>query len=210
MVDYDQVAFLPAVMLPAVRRRAEEAVPESLDHVQPGFARMPVQRLRLARSELDHHLRDAGGLAADGTVDQELGPRAARRGQELLLVVRRVNAAAAALSRFLGEAPEAARIRVIAFGAVAESRTRRQIAHLFVAAILEQAHAERPQHRLRGVAHEARRLFTVVAVAMPAPGGQVDRVPRLPFVARAAGGGLGAHRVLFPYVEPCSDEVTSP
>src|SRR2546430_9291378 len=52
-----------------------------------------------------------------------------------------------ALSRFLGEAPEAARIRVIAFGAVAETRPRRQIAHLFVAAILEQAHAERPQHR---------------------------------------------------------------
>src|SRR5260370_38781917 len=111
MVVRDQVAVLPAVVLPAVRRRAEEAVPVSLDHVQPGFARMPVQRLRLARSELDHHLRDAGGLAADGTVDQELGSRTARRGEEILLAVRRVNAAAAALPRFLGQAPEAARVK---------------------------------------------------------------------------------------------------
>src|SRR6267378_2133038 len=185
MVDDDQVAFLPAVMLPAVGRRAEKAVPVSLDYVQPGFAGMPVQRLRLARSELDHHLRDARGLAADGTVDQELGSRTARRGKKILLVVRRVNAAATALPRFLGEAPEAARIRVIAFGTVAERRPWRQTAHVFVAAIFEQAHAERPQHRLRGVAHEARRLSAVVAVAMPTPGGKVDRVPRLPCVARA-------------------------
>jgi len=32
----------------------------------------------------------------------------------------------------------------------------------------------------------------------------------LEMVVRDAGGGLGAHPVLFPYVEPCSDEVTSP
>jgi len=54
-----------------------------------------------------------------------------------------------------------------------------------VAAVLDQAHAERPEHRLGGVAHEARGLLAVVAVPMPAPRRNVDRVPRLPFVARA-------------------------
>src|ERR1700740_550997 len=32
----------------------------------------------------------------------------------------------------------------------------------------------------------------------------------LDVVVGDAGGGLGAHRVLFPYEEPCSDQVTSP
>jgi hypothetical protein len=32
----------------------------------------------------------------------------------------------------------------------------------------------------------------------------------LDLVMRDAGGGLGAHPVPFPYVEPCSVEVTSP
>ncbi len=59
---------------------------------------MTVERLRLARRELDHHLGDAGGFAADRAVDEELGARAARRGEQVLLVVRRMDAAVAAFA----------------------------------------------------------------------------------------------------------------
>src|SRR6185295_3137656 len=114
VVDDDQVALLPAVMLALVGRGAEEAVAMTLDHVQPCLARMPVQRLRLAWSELDHHLRDARGLAADRAVDEEFGTRAARRREQVLLIVRRVDAAAASLVHFIEDAAQPSRVRIVA------------------------------------------------------------------------------------------------
>src|SRR5689334_5973888 len=96
MVDDDEVALLPAVVLSLVGGGAHEAVAVALDDVEPGLARVTVQRLRLARRELDHDLRDAGSLAADRAVDQELGARAARRGEQLLLVVGRMDSSAPA------------------------------------------------------------------------------------------------------------------
>ena len=63
-----------------------------------------------------------------------------------------------------------------------------------VAAVLDQAHAERPEHRLGRVAHEAPGLVAVVAVAVPAPRRDVDRVPGLPVVAHAVD--LGPARAL--------------
>src|SRR5258708_40246848 len=94
VIDDDDIALLPAVVLALVGRGAHEAVPVALDDVEPGFAGVAVQRLRLARRELDHDLRDARSLAADRAVDQELAARAARRGEQVLLVGRRVNPAA--------------------------------------------------------------------------------------------------------------------
>jgi hypothetical protein len=75
---------------------------------------MAMQRLRLAGRELDHHLREARGLVADGAVVQELGARAARRGEDLLLVVGRVDAPRAALLRLDVEAAQPARVRIVA------------------------------------------------------------------------------------------------
>jgi len=64
VVDHDEVALFPAVVLALVGRGAEEAVAAAFDHVEPGLPGMAVQRLRLARSELDHHLGEARGLVA--------------------------------------------------------------------------------------------------------------------------------------------------
>ena len=73
-----------------------------------------MQRLGLARRELDHDLREPGGLVADRAVVQELGARATRRRQDLLLVVRRVDAARAALLRLLRDAAQAPRVGIVA------------------------------------------------------------------------------------------------
>src|SRR5882672_8382682 len=172
-----------------VRRGAHEAVAVAFDDVEPGFAGMAVQRLGLTWRELDHDLCDARGLAADGAVDEELGARAARRGQQILLVVGRVDAPGAALARFNGEAAQAPCIGIVALRALAERRARRQRSHVVVAAVLDHAQAERPEHRLGRVAHEARGLLAVVAAAMPGPRGDVDRVPGLPAVAHAVDLG---------------------
>src|SRR5438132_8249484 len=86
MIDHDKVAFFPAMMLSLVGSGAEETVAVSLDHVEPGLAGMPVQRLGLSGSELDHHLGDAGSLVADRTIDQKLGSRTSRRRKDLDLV----------------------------------------------------------------------------------------------------------------------------
>jgi hypothetical protein len=75
---------------------------------------MAVQRLGLPGRELDHHLRKARRLVADGAVVQELGARAARRGEQVLLVVGRMDAARAALLRLVGQATQAPRVRIVA------------------------------------------------------------------------------------------------
>src|SRR5439155_10248252 len=169
VIDDDEVAFLPAVMLTLVGRSAHEAVAMAFDDIKPRFAGMAVERLRLARRELDHDLRDAGGFAADRAIDEELGARAARRGEEILLVVGRVDAAVATLARFIRDSAQPARIRIVALRPLGESRSWRERLHVLVAAILDHAHAEGPLHRLRGVAREARRLRAVVAASMPGP-----------------------------------------
>ena len=97
VIDDDQIAFLPAVVLPVVGRDAQEAVAVAFDDIQPRLARVAMDRLRLAGRKLDHHLREAGRLVADRAVVEELRARAARRGEDLLLVVRRVDTARAAL-----------------------------------------------------------------------------------------------------------------
>src|SRR5205085_12499023 len=91
----------------------------------------------------------------------------------------------AALARLDVDAAEAACIRVVALNATRDLRLRRQPVERLVPRILDDAHAERPQRRLRRIAHEAAGPVAVVAVAMPAPGGQMDRIPRLPVVANA-------------------------
>src|SRR4051812_22129112 len=125
VIDDDQVAFLPAVMLALVGRGTHEAVAIAFDDIKPRFAGMAVERLRLARRELDHHLRDAGSFAADRAIDQKLGARAARRGEQILLVVRRVDAPVAALARLVGESAQSARIGIVSLWALGECRTRR-------------------------------------------------------------------------------------
>src|SRR5688500_3625381 len=102
MVDHDEVALAPAVMLSVVGRGTEETVPVALDHIEPRLARVAVQRLGLAGGELDHHLGDAGSFAADGAVHEELRARAARRGEQVLLVVRRVYSPATSLFYLTG------------------------------------------------------------------------------------------------------------
>src|SRR5205807_9516837 len=84
VIDDDEVALLPAVVFPLIWRGAREAMAVALDHVEPRFARMAMQRLSLPRRELDHYLCDAGRLGADRAVDEELGARAARRGEQIL------------------------------------------------------------------------------------------------------------------------------
>ena len=61
-----------------------------------------------------------------------------------------------------------------------------------VSRVLEKAHAERPERRLGRVAHEAARLVAIVAMAMPAPRRNVNRVPCLPVVADAVDLGPSA------------------
>ena len=48
MIDDDEVALLPAVVLAIVRGDPHEAVAVTFDDVEPGFAGMAVNRLRLA------------------------------------------------------------------------------------------------------------------------------------------------------------------
>src|SRR5687768_9827038 len=112
MVDDDEVALLPAVVLALIGRGAHETVAVALDDVEPRLAGVAVQRLRLTRRELDHHLGNARGLAADRPVDEELGARAARRGEEVLLVVRGMDAPAATLFRFVEDTPSPPRVGV--------------------------------------------------------------------------------------------------
>ena len=114
VIDDDQVAFLPPMVLAVIWRDAHEAVAVPFDDVEPRFARVAVQRLRLARGELNHHLRQPGGLVADRAIVEELGARAARRRENLLLVIRRVDASRPALLRLDVEAPQPAGVRIVA------------------------------------------------------------------------------------------------
>src|SRR4030095_11593625 len=87
VIDDDEVALLPAIVIALVGGDAHEAVAVAFHYVEPGLAGMAVQRLRLARRELDHDLRQSRGLVADRAVVEELGSRSAGCGQALLLVV---------------------------------------------------------------------------------------------------------------------------
>src|SRR5688500_11568201 len=124
MVDDDEVALLPAVVLALIGRGAHEAVAVALDDVEPRLAGVAMERLRLPRRELDHHLGNARGLAADRSVDQELGARAARRGEEVLLVVGRVDAPAATLFRFVKDTSSPPGVGVVAFNSGTGLRRR--------------------------------------------------------------------------------------
>src|SRR5213075_1883358 len=97
--------------------------------------------------------------------------------------------AAAALLRLRREPSQPACIRVVALRAFVERGLRRQLGEGLVATVLDEAHAERPEHRLRRIAHEARTLRAVVARAVPAPRRNVYRVPGLPVVALAVDLG---------------------
>src|SRR5262245_37408858 len=139
MIDNDQVPLFPAIVLALVRGDAHEAVAVALDDVEPGLTGMAVQRLRLSRCELNHHLRQARRLIADGAIVEKLGAGPTRRGQDLLLVVRRVNAARAPLLRLQIDAPEAARVGIVARDAARDRRTWREAGERLVAGILEEA-----------------------------------------------------------------------
>src|SRR5205814_2805309 len=159
---------------------------------EPGFARLAVQRPSLSRRELVHDLCQARGFVADRAVVQELGARAAWRGEDFLLVVGGVDAARAAFLRFYLEAPQTPRIGVVAGNAAGKLRLRRQLRERRAAGVLNEAHAERPERGLGRIAHEAARLVAVVAMPVPAPRGNMDRVPRLPLVTHAVDFGPAA------------------
>src|SRR4051812_48195866 len=96
-----------------------------------------------------------------------------------------MDSARAALLGLRREAAQATRVRIVARDAAGKFRLRGQLVEGRVAGVLDEAHAERPERGLRGIAHESARLVPVVAVAVPAPGGNMDRVPGLPGVTDA-------------------------
>src|SRR5262245_26171153 len=93
-----------------------------------------------------------------------------------------MDAARAALLRLLIDAAQTPRVRIIARNAGRDRRPTREAGERLLPGVLEEAHAERPQGGLRRIAHKPAGAIAVVAVPVPAPCGQVDRVPWLPVV----------------------------
>src|SRR5262245_66262306 len=93
VIDDDEVAFLPPMVLAVIRCDAHEAVAVPFDDVEPRLAGMAVKRLRLAGRELNHHLRQPGCLVANRAIVEKLRAGAAGCREDLLLVVGRVDAA---------------------------------------------------------------------------------------------------------------------
>src|SRR5262245_10226260 len=149
VIDDDQVALLPPMVLAVVRRDPHEAVAVSLDDVEPRFAGVAVQRLGLAGSELNHHLRQPGCLVANRAIVEELRAGAPRRRENLLLVVRRVDASRTSLLGFNVDAAQPARVWIVARNAGRDRRAWREPRERFVASVFQHAHAERPERRLR-------------------------------------------------------------
>src|SRR5688572_17935411 len=127
MVDDDEVAFLPAMVLAVVRGDTHETVTVALDHVEPRFTRVAMKRLGLAGCELNHDLSQPGCLIADGTVVQKLRAGATWRGENLLLVVGRMDAPGASLLRLLIDAAQPPGVRVVARDARRHLWMRRQL-----------------------------------------------------------------------------------
>jgi hypothetical protein len=179
MVDDDQVALLPPMVLAVVRCDTHEAVAVPLDDVEPCFAGMAVQRLCLARSELNHHLRQPGCLIADRAIVEELRPRAAGSREDFLLVVWRMDASRAALFRFDIDAPQPPRIGIVAGNTGRNGRTWCKLRERPMLRVFEHAHPECPERRLRRVAHETGSLVAVVPVddASSTPAGESRPMP---------------------------------
>jgi hypothetical protein len=100
-----------------------------------------------------------------------------------------MDAAGTTLFRFLRQSSQSSRIGIVSLRPFAEDGPRRQGAHVLVAAVFQHAHAQRPEHGLGRVAHEARGLGAFVAVAVPAPRRDMDGVPGFPRVAHAVDLG---------------------
>src|SRR5215213_3358577 len=133
VVDDDQVALLPRVVGAALGLGAQVGVALALEHVQPGLTGVPVHGLAAAGAELEHRHGDAGGLVADGLVEQERRPSAAGAVDHLEVVPAGVQPAVAALVLLAGDPAQPAGVGVVAGGAVGDRGARREVAELGVA-----------------------------------------------------------------------------
>src|SRR5436309_11935765 len=126
-------------------------------------------RLVEAGRELVHYRGETGGVVADRLVDEEEAARAALRDEAAHIVETREEPRALRAGPLCREALRAPRVRIFALARCDLARTRRQVFHRCVAAILEERDAELLKHRLHAPRVEDRRRVTVVAVAMPRP-----------------------------------------
>ena len=189
VVDDDDVALLPRVVLALVRLGAQEGVPAPFDDVQPRLAGVAVHGLATARADLEHRHGDAGGLVADRLVEQERGAGAAGCLQQLEVVPAGVQPSRAPRVLVLGEPPDPAGVRVVTVDAGGERGTCREAVDGSRPGVLQGRHPHRLQHRLAGEAQEAGGLRSLVAVPVPRPRGQVQGVARTPLDALAVDLG---------------------
>ena len=193
VVNDDQVAGLPVVT-----NLVDDAVAVTGDHVQPRLAAVAVARLVEPRGQLVHDRGQPGRVVADGLVDHEQAACTTLGDQALDVVEAGDQPGALASLPLAGQALGASRVRVRALERDDLRRTRRKLGDRRVTAVLQQRRAELLQHRLDAPGVEYRGLLALVAVAVPRPGRQVERVPRAPVDTLAvdlgpAGAGLDEH-----------------
>src|SRR5439155_11132288 len=143
VVHDDEVALLPRMV-----DTVDLAVPAPRDDVEPCLAAVTMARLVEARRELVHHRGETGGVVADRLVDEEEAARAALRDEAAHLVETREEPCALGAGPLRREALRAPRVRVLALARGDLARTRSQVLHRRVTAVLEERDAKLPEHRL--------------------------------------------------------------
>ena len=170
------------------------------DHQFHGWSRdCYCLRLVLAGGQLVHHGGQPGRVVADRLVDHEQRPGAALGDQAADVLEAGDEARGLRALPLAREALGAAGVRILPGERLDLAGAGGQLRHRRVATLLQQRHAELLQHRLDapGVV-DGGLVVVAVAVAVPGPGREVDRVPGLPFHAHAvdlgpAGAGLDEH-----------------
>src|SRR5712691_331264 len=175
VVHNDEVALFPRVA-----HAIDLAVSATRDDVEPGFAAVAMPRLIQAGRELVHDRGQAGGVIADRFVDEEQAARAALRYEPPHIVEARDEPRAVGASVLLREPLRAARVRVVAGERLGLTRPGRELLDRRVPAVLEERDTELLEHRLDAPGVEYRRRAGVVAVTVPGPAREMDRVPGFP------------------------------
>src|SRR5438552_15596356 len=132
-----------------------------------------------------HDRRQACGVIPDRPVDEEQAPRATFRDEAAHVIEPGDEPRALRADPLLRQTLRASRVGVIPGEWLDLARSRRQLLHGSIAALLEERDAELFEHWLHAPGMEDGRRIAVVPVSVPRPARQMHRAPRLPVDAHA-------------------------